>query len=52
MVYPVVVGGGLTIWPQQRQKITLELAELTRYDSGVVLQIYRPAPEPAEPAPR
>jgi dihydrofolate reductase len=46
MVHPVAVGGGLTSWPQQRQKIPLVLAELTRYHSGVVLQIYRPAPEP------
>jgi len=43
MVYPVLVGGGLTIYSNQRQKIELELTELVRYDSGVLLQVYRPA---------
>jgi dihydrofolate reductase len=42
MVYPVMIGGGLTIFPQDREKISLELADLVRYDSGVLLQIYRP----------
>jgi hypothetical protein len=43
MVYPVAIGGGRTIWPQNRDKIALELADLVRYDTGVLLQIYRPA---------
>jgi hypothetical protein len=30
------------IFPQDREKISLELADLVRYDSGVLLQIYRP----------
>lgn len=47
MVFPVVIGGGLSIWPQDRAKVSLELAELVRYDSGVLLQVYRPA-APAE----
>jgi dihydrofolate reductase len=42
MVFPVIVGGGLSIWPQERAKRTLELTELVRYDSGVLLQVYRP----------
>ena len=43
MVFPVMVGGGLTIFPDQRDKIALELTDLVRYSSGVLLQVYRPA---------
>lgn len=43
MVFPVMIGGGLTIFPDQRDKIGLDLADLVRYDSGVLLQVYRPA---------
>jgi dihydrofolate reductase len=42
MVFPVMIGGGLGIFPDDRQKLEFELAELVRYDSGVVLQTYRP----------
>jgi len=44
MVFPVMVGGGLRIFPDQREKLEFELIDLTRYDSGVLLQIYRPVP--------
>jgi dihydrofolate reductase len=43
MVYPVMIGGGMTIFPQDREKISLDLADLVRYESGALLQIYRPA---------
>jgi len=43
MVFPIMVGGGLTIFPADRKKIALELVELRRYSSGVLLQVYRPA---------
>ncbi len=43
MVYPVIVGGGLRIFPEERQMMALDLTELVRYDSGVLLQVYRPA---------
>ncbi len=43
MVFPVLIGGGLTIFPDQRGKIALELTELARYESGVLLEVYRPA---------
>jgi dihydrofolate reductase len=43
MVFPVVIGGGLRVFPEDRAKIDLELTDLVRYDSGVLLQIYRPA---------
>lgn len=43
MVYPVTVGGGLTIFPDQRDRIPFELTELVRYPTGVLLQVYRPA---------
>jgi hypothetical protein len=39
-------GGGLTIFPDRRQKSTLELVDLVRYDSGVLLQVYRPVRTP------
>jgi dihydrofolate reductase len=42
MVYPVLIGGGLAIFPQQQDKVTLELTDLVRYKSGVLLQVYRP----------
>jgi dihydrofolate reductase len=43
MVFPVLIGGGKGIYPDQRGKLELELTELVRYDSGVLLQVYRPA---------
>lgn len=43
MVFPIMIGGGLTIFPDQRDKIALELTDLVRYSSGVLLQVYRPA---------
>jgi dihydrofolate reductase len=43
MVFPVLIGGGLTIFPDQRDKIALELTDLVRYASGVLLQVYRTA---------
>jgi dihydrofolate reductase len=51
MVYPVLIGGGLSIFGDQRHKLELELTELVRYDSGVLLQIYRPVLRQADPAP-
>ncbi len=44
MVFPVMVGGGLTIFPADQKLIALELADLERYSSGVLLQVYRRAP--------
>ncbi len=43
MVFPVLLGGGLTIFPDQRDKVSLELIDLARYTSGVLLEVYRPA---------
>jgi len=42
MVFPIMIGGGLRIFPEDRGKITLELTQLERYDSGALLQVYRP----------
>ncbi len=42
MVFPVMIGGGLTIFPE-RERIPFELVEISRYTSGVVLGVYRPA---------
>jgi dihydrofolate reductase len=41
MIFPVMIGGGVRIFPEQRDKIALELTDLMRYASGVVLQVYR-----------
>lgn len=41
LVYPVLLGGGRRIFPDDREKWTFELAELERYDSGAVLHVYR-----------
>jgi len=37
-----MIGGGLTIFPAQREELEFELTELERYSSGVVPQVYRP----------
>jgi len=37
-----LIGDGLTIFPDQREKMSLELIELVRYESGVLLEVYRP----------
>lgn len=44
MVFPVAIGGGLRIFPDQREKLAFDLIDLVRYDSGVLLEVYRPAP--------
>ncbi|OJX73140.1 MULTISPECIES: dihydrofolate reductase family protein [unclassified Leifsonia] len=41
LIYPVLLGGGRRIFPDDREKWTFELAELDRYDSGAVLHVYR-----------
>jgi dihydrofolate reductase len=41
LVYPVLVGGGLRIFPDDREKWTFELVELERFSSGAVLHTYR-----------
>jgi dihydrofolate reductase len=43
IVYPVLVGGGLTIFPDGRHKVALEPAEPVQYETGATLQIYRPS---------
>lgn len=41
LTYPVLLGGGRRIFPDDREKWTFELAELERFDSGAVLHVYR-----------
>jgi hypothetical protein len=36
-----MVGGGQSIFPQEKERIELELSDLVRYSSGVLLQLYR-----------
>jgi dihydrofolate reductase len=42
MVVPVIIGGGLTIFPPDREKTDFELSALEHYSSSVTLQVYRP----------
>ncbi len=32
------------MFPDQWEKLAFELTDLVRYDSGALLQVYRPAP--------
>lgn len=41
IVYPVTIGGGLRIFPDDRSRIDIELTDLVRFDSGAILQTYR-----------
>lgn len=41
LTYPVLVGGGLRIFPDDREKWTFELTGLDRFASGAVLHTYR-----------
>ena len=39
-VFPVAIGGGLSFWPADRDKIALRLVDVTRY-GDVLVQTYR-----------
>jgi len=41
LTYPVMVGGGIRIFPDDHEKWTFELAALDRFSSGAVLHTYR-----------
>jgi dihydrofolate reductase len=41
MVFPVMIGGGLRCFPDDRGKVALELAGTHTYANGVVLNTYR-----------
>ncbi|HZY75549.1 MAG TPA: dihydrofolate reductase family protein [Jatrophihabitantaceae bacterium] len=41
IVYPVTIGGGLRIFPEDRSRLDLTLTDLVRYDSGAILLTYR-----------
>lgn len=43
MIFPVVVGSGARVWPESPDKLALELADTRRYESGVVVNVYRRA---------
>lgn len=44
MVFPVAIGGGLRVFPEDRGRAAFALTDLERYDNGIVLQVYRPVP--------
>jgi dihydrofolate reductase len=41
MIFPVAVGSGARLWPDTPDKTVLELADTRKYDSGVVVNVYR-----------
>ncbi|MGA7228318.1 MAG: dihydrofolate reductase family protein [Acidimicrobiia bacterium] len=41
MVYPVLVGGGISFFPQDERRVDLELVETRTFNSGVVYLRYR-----------
>ena len=41
MIFPVVLGSGARVWPDSPDKLPLELADTRKYDSGVVVDVYR-----------
>ena len=43
MVHPVLVGGGISYFPQGERRVDLELVETRTFDSGVVYVRYRVA---------
>ena len=43
LIYPVVLGKGLRLFPEHGQTHNLELVESRSVPSGVMLQTYRPA---------
>lgn len=43
MVFPVVLGSGARLFPESPEKAVLKLADIQRFESGVVVQTYEPA---------
>jgi dihydrofolate reductase len=43
MVYPVLVGGGISFFPERERRVDLELIETHTYSSRVVYLRYRVA---------
>ena len=41
MVFPVMIGGGLRCFPDDRGKVAFELADTQAYGNGVMLNTYR-----------
>ena len=41
MIFPVLIGSGGRVWPESPHKLALELADTRKYDSGVVVNVYR-----------
>jgi dihydrofolate reductase len=43
MIFPVAVGGGLRVFPEDGRKLALKLADTVTFPSGVVVQTYEAA---------
>jgi dihydrofolate reductase len=43
MIFPVLVGGGKRLFPEDQRKVPLALADTQAFESGVVVQTYRAA---------
>jgi dihydrofolate reductase len=46
LVYPVVVGQGKRLFPENGPDLALDLVEIRAFPKGITLQIYRPAGHP------
>jgi dihydrofolate reductase len=46
MVFPVLIGGGKRLFPENRQKSQFRLVDIRTFPSGVVVQTYEPASRP------
>ena len=43
MVFPVALGSGARLFPESPDKLTLELTDTKRFETGVQVNTYRPA---------
>jgi dihydrofolate reductase len=43
MIFPVILGSGARVFPETPEKTPLELVDLKTFESGVIVQTYRPA---------
>jgi dihydrofolate reductase len=43
MIFPVILGSGLRLFPETPDKTTLTLADTRVFDTGVVVHAYRPS---------
>jgi dihydrofolate reductase len=50
LIHPIAVGTGKKLWDDLKGSVPLELVSSEKFSTGVIYNIYRPAPAPAEGA--